>query len=58
MRRAASGPLTSILANDDSSKIAADSRVARCSATTAGAQCRPAHPRGRQPSSSTSLFDS
>jgi hypothetical protein len=44
---AAPGPVTSILANDDSSNSPADSRVAACSAPVAGDQPRPAQPRGR-----------
>ena len=58
MNSAAPGPEISIFANDDSSKIAAASRVARCSAPIAGDQCMPAQPRGRSDSSPRSAFDS
>ena len=55
---AAPGPTTSSFANDDSSKIAAASRHARCSAPIAGDQCFPAQPRGRSDSSPRSAFGS
>ena len=50
-KSAAPAPVTSSFANDDSSKIAAVSRQARCSAPIAGDQCLPAQPRGRSDSS-------
>ena len=55
---AAPGPEISIFANDVSSKSAALSRHARCSAPIAGDQCSPAHPRGRSDSSPAAAFDS
>jgi hypothetical protein len=57
-KSAAPEPATSILANDVSSKSAAVSRVARCSAPIAGDQWRPAQPRGRNDSSPPVAFDS
>jgi hypothetical protein len=51
-------PLTSIFANEVSSKSAAASRHARCSAPIAGDHSRPAHPRGRNDSSPSAAFGS
>ncbi len=55
---AAPGPVTSSFANEVSSKSAADSRQARCSAPIAGDQIFPAQPRGRSDSSPAAEFDS
>jgi hypothetical protein len=55
---AAPGPVTSSLANEDSSNSAAASRQARCSAPIAGDQCFPAQPRGRRDSSPAAAFAS
>src|SRR3954453_1775765 len=48
-KAAASGPVTSILANEVSSNRPALVRVARCSTTADGDQSRPAPPRGAGP---------
>jgi len=58
MNDAAPGPVTSILENEVSSKMAARSRHARCSAAMAGDQISPAHPRGRSDGSPSSAFRS
>jgi hypothetical protein len=50
--------VTRIFAKELSSKIAAVSRQARCSAPTAGDQSFPAHPRGRRASSPEDAFGS
>ncbi len=55
---AAPGPVTSSFANEVSSKSAAASRQARCSAPIAGDQIFPAQPRGRSDSSPAAAFDS
>ena len=55
---AAPSPETSIFANDVSSKSAAVSRQATCSAPIAGDQSRPAQPRGRSDSSPRAAFGS
>ncbi len=55
---AAPSPETSIFANEVSSKRAADSRHARCSAPIAGDQSRPAQPFGRSDSSPRAAFGS
>ena len=57
-KSAAPSPLTSIFANDVSSKSAAASRQARCSAPIAGDQRRPVQPRGRSASSPAASFGS
>ncbi len=55
-KSAAPAPVTSSFANDDSSKSAARSRQATCSAPIAGDQSFPAQPRGRSdPSPSAAL---
>ena len=58
MNSGALGPETSIFAKDVSSKIAARSRQATCSAPIAGDQSLPAQPRGRSDSSPAAAFDS
>ena len=55
-KSAAPGPATSIFANEVSSKSAAASRHATCSAPIAGDQSRPAQPRGRSDSSPRAAF--
>ena len=57
-RTSAPGPTTSSFEKDVSSKSPARSRVARCSASIAGDQIRPANPRGRRPSSPAAAFGS
>ena len=54
----APSPETSIFAKLVSSKSAAVSRVAPCSAPIAGDQSRPAQPRGRNDSSPRAVFGS
>jgi hypothetical protein len=57
-KSAAPAPTTSIFAKEVSSKSAAVSRQARCSAPIAGDQISPAQPRGRRLSSPLAAFGS